>query len=308
MTSPVEDRVLQALLGTARQSWEQGVASHALLDRGRLDLVRVLARDALTRQTPAGKLGEIDDYGTVNCAANGEAVAWLAEAGGDDRAGKGLQRQLDWLLRDCPRADDGTLFHIEGEQQVWVDSVYMVVPLLVRCGLSDEARRQLDGHRTRLRDDSGLWAHQWDEARGEAVRDVHWGSGNGWVAAGLARSARHADDASAFGAEARELIDVLLPHRAASGLFHDVVDDPTTFEECTLALMLAYAAAVGAADGWLEPGYADTARDLVQTVTEHVDEDGFVVPACGSPRFDRPGTSAEAQSFFLLATRALQDA
>lgn len=36
----------------------------------------------------------------------------------------------------------------------------------------------------------------------------------------------------------------------------------------------------------------------------HVDPDGLLAPACGSPRFDRPGTSAEPQAFFLLATAA----
>jgi len=57
-----------------RQSREQGVASHALLDVGLFDLVEVMARDAVTRQTAVGKLAEIDDGGIVNSATNGEAV------------------------------------------------------------------------------------------------------------------------------------------------------------------------------------------------------------------------------------------
>jgi unsaturated rhamnogalacturonyl hydrolase len=35
-----------------------------------------------------------------------------------------------------------------------------------------------------------------------------------------------------------------------------------------------------------------------------VDESGLVRDACGSPTFDRAGTSAEAQAFHLLARAA----
>ena len=34
------------------------------------------------------------------------------------------------------------------------------------------------------------------------------------------------------------------------------------------------------------------------------DDRAFVTPVCGSPHFDRPGTSAEAQAFHLLAVAA----
>jgi unsaturated rhamnogalacturonyl hydrolase len=64
--------------------------------------------------------------------------------------------------------------------------------------------------------------------------------------------------------------------------------------------MFAYAALVGAADGWLPSSYADTGRDLAATATTRVNELGLVTGACGSPAFDRPGTSTEAQAFHLM--------
>src|SRR3712207_1079600 len=81
----VADRVLRALLAMQRQSWEQGVASHALLDLGHDVLVDVMARDAVTRQTATGKLADISDQGAVNCGAAGEAVLWRSE---ERRVGK----------------------------------------------------------------------------------------------------------------------------------------------------------------------------------------------------------------------------
>lgn len=305
-----QERVLAALLSMQRQSWEQGVASQALLDLGLFDLVEVMARDAATHQTAAGKLAEIDDHGIVNSAANGEAVWWAARRSGEQRLVKAFDRQLRWIVRDAPRADDGTLFHVVGTREVWVDSVYMVVPLLVLAGEIEEAAAQLAGHRARLFDRSaGLYAARWDEDTKQLTLGEFWGTGNGWVVAGIARALRllgGRDDAfrNEAASHARTIIDACLAHRSENGLFHDVVNDPGTFSEANLAQMLAYATLTGVADGWLSGSYEAVGRSLLESARRQVDAHGFVTGVCGAPRFDRQGTSAEAQSFFLLATAA----
>lgn len=311
---PLDDdqrRVLAALLGMQRQSWEQGVAGHAALDLGLGDLVPVLAHDAVTRQTPTGKLAEIDGAGTVNCASAAEVVLHQARAGGDGRLAAAYDRQVRWVREDCPRAADGTVFHLEGTREVWVDSVYMVVPFLVVAGHVEEAAAQLEGHRARLFDPaSGLYAARYDEDAQQRTMGVHWGTGNGWVVAGVARALRHlgsGHDAFRRSAaeHARTVLDACLALRAEDGLFHDVLDDPSTFREANVGQMLAYGIATGVADGWLPGSYAETARSLVRTARDLVDEHGFVTQVCGAPHFDRQGTSAEAQAFFLLATAAV---
>ena len=307
-----QERVLAALLGMQRQSWEQGVLGHALLDFGRTDLLPVLARDAVARQTAAGALAEIDAAGIVNGAANAEVLRAVARDRGDGDLAAAYGRQLAWLTAGAPRAADGTLFHLAGSRQVWVDTVYMVVPPLVLAGELRAAAAQLAGHRRRLFDPAaGLWAHRWDEDRGERVRAAYWASGNGWVVAGLARALRHLGPAAAgsdiardAAEHARVVIDAVLGRRTPAGLLPDVLDDPASFPEVTAVEMVAYGILTGVADGWLPAGYAAAGRSLVETARAHVDEDGLLWPACGAPRFDRPGTSAEAQAFFLLATAA----
>jgi unsaturated rhamnogalacturonyl hydrolase len=301
----VEQRVLLALLAMQRLPWEQGVAAHAAADLGRQDLLWLLAREAVVRRAPAGPLANVEDVGIVNGAAAGESVLWLAEQTGSDEDRGALAGQLDWILRTAPRAPDGTIFHIKGTEQVWVDSVYLVVPLLTATGHADAAMAQLDGHRRRLHDDaSGLWSHIWDEPSGRLERAAHWGSGNGWVAAGLARALR-ADAAApyrnALVEQARGVIDACLGWRRADGLFHDVVDDASTFVETNLAQMLAYSILTGVADRWLERGWIEVGRDLRRAAAAKVDEHGLVQGACGAPHFDHSGTSAEAQAFFLMA-------
>ncbi|MEJ3404677.1 glycoside hydrolase family 88 protein [Rathayibacter sp. YIM 133350] len=307
-TDPVE-RAQAALLAMQRKSWEQGVASHAMLDLGELGVAERMARDSVVHQSPAGKLGELDDVGIVNSGALGEVVAFFGRRDGDAMLLGALDRQLRWLQHGAPRADDGTLFHIEGSREMWIDTVYMVVPLLVLVGDLDGAQRQFEGHRTRLFDaDAGLYGWRWSEDEGRMNHPRHWGTGTGWVIAGLARALRMLGPEhplhTHWSEHVRAVVDAALPHRRADGLFHDVIDDPATFAEGNLGQMLAFTILTGVADGWLPASYRDTGVSLLETARSLVDDLGFVRPVCGAPHFDRPGTSAEAQAFFLLATAA----
>ncbi len=281
-----------------------------MLDLGLHEVAEVMAHDAVVRQTLLGQLAEIEGGGIVNSGAAGEVVLWASRRTADATLAKAFERQVRWITTEAPRADDGTIFHITGTREVWVDSVYMVVPLLVLAGKVDEALRQLIGHAERLQDaGSGLYAHMWDEDSGRLTRAAHWGTGNGWVVAGLARALHllgdgNADFAAYAQRHARSVIDACLEHRRPDGLFHDVVDDSSTFIEANVAQMLAYATLTGAADGWLPPQYADIGLSLLATARSQIGPAGFVEGVCGAPRFDRQGRSAEAQSFFLLATAA----
>jgi unsaturated rhamnogalacturonyl hydrolase len=256
----------------------------------------------------------------VNGAAAVEAVLAVAERTGSPLLTAAVRRQLHWLLVSAPRAADGTLMHVLDLPQVWSDSVYMVLPALVATGHVAEADRQLEGHRSRLQDPrTKLFAHIWDDAERRFARGVAWGGGNGWVVAGCARAIRllrrrqGAPDASRPVVDgfttraascAREVLDACLAHRADSGLFHDIVDDPGSFEEVTLTAMLSYGILTGVADGWLPSTYLPIGRSLLDAAAAHTDEDGLLRPACGAPTFDRPGISAEAQALFLMANAA----
>jgi unsaturated rhamnogalacturonyl hydrolase len=309
------DRVLTALLAIQRQSWEQGVAAQAALDLGRDDLALLLARSAVLRHAGDGRLGDVEgERGAVNGAACGEVVLRMARTTGDGLLSAAADRQLAWLATDCPRAPDGTLFHLLGSREVWADTVHMTIPFLALAGRTDLALAQVDGHRRRLHDPrTGLYAARWDEATGRLNAPQHWGTGNGWVVSGIARALRLASDWPSGARErvaghARQVIDACLARRDDDGGFHDVLDEPSTFREGNVAQMLAYAALTGAADGWLPPSYGDVGRDLLRSVEPLVDDRGWVTGVCGAPHFDRPGVSAEAQAFHLLAHAAQQGA
>ncbi|WNM40125.1 glycoside hydrolase family 88 protein [Micromonospora halotolerans] len=306
------DRVLAALLTMQRQSWEQGVTGHALLDLGLGELALLVADAAVTRQHPDGRLGDVSgEAGAVNGAACGEVVRHAATTDGDPRYAAALDAQLDWLVTRAPRAADGTLFHLLDSRQVWADTVYMVVPLLALAGRTDLAAGQLDGHRRRLFDPrTGLYAARWDEDRGELAQPCPWGTGNGWVVAGIARALRLAPDwpdgsRAELAGHARTVLDACLAYRTDDGLFPDVLDDPGSFREANTAQLLAYAALTGVADGWLPPSWLGTGADLLAAAGRRVDRHGRVTGVSGAPDFTAPGTSPEAQAFHLLGHAAL---
>jgi unsaturated rhamnogalacturonyl hydrolase len=300
------DAVLTAMLAMQRQSWEQGVAAQAALDLGRADLMVLLAGAAVTRQAPDGRLADVSEPGAVNGAACGEAVLAAYSRTGDPIFAEAARRQLAWLESGAQRAADGTLFHMVGGREVWADSVYMVVPFLAVSGRFDLAWQQIEGHRRRLCRD-GLYSAIWSEDAGRLQRAARWGGASGWVVAAIARTLRIAPDfpdSHRLVAHGREVLDACFALRRADGLFNDVLDDPSTFRETNAAQMFAYAALTGAADGWLPTVYAETGRDLLASAAREIDGRGVVRGVAGSPTFDAPGSSTEAQAFAILASVA----
>lgn len=304
------DLIWQALLSMQRLSWEQGVASHAALDEGREDLALAFGRDAITHQAADGRLGATGDPGLVNGGALGEAVALLAAAGDDDAAAA-LDRQRWWFLRWSPRDDEGVVWHLPGAEEVWVDSIYMVVPLLTLTGDVAPADMQYRMHREHLWDEAkGLYRHRVNTVTGERVREAFWASGNGWAAAGMARALHiggeglPAEMRGRWQQQTRELLDAVAHFENEDGRFHDVLDDADTFTDGTAGLMCAYAALTGVADGWLSGAYAVAARRWMKAALAGVDGAGVLRGVAGAPHFDREGASAEAQAFALMAIAA----
>jgi len=306
------EQLWTALLAMGRLTWEQGVASQAAIDRGSERLALAIARDAVAHADSDGRLAATGDSGLVNGGSLGEAVALLARSG-DTAAHDALDRQRWWFLRWSPRDDEGVVWHLAGRSEVWVDSIYMVVPFLVLTGDIAPADMQYRMHREHLWNEStGLYSHRADTLSGLKTRPELWASGNGWAAAGMARALRLGSDGiptplrERWQHDTRALLDAMSAYENADGRFHDVLDDPHRFTCGTASLMAAYAAATGVADGWLEDSYALRARRWLDAALANVDDFGVVQGVCGAPHFDRAGTSAEAQAFALMALTAVE--
>jgi unsaturated rhamnogalacturonyl hydrolase len=308
------ENVKRAMLSMQRASWEQGVAAQALLELGDRELVVLMAKESVLRQDVDGRLSVLyTDQGVTDPAAAGEAVFTAAEWTGDQQLIDASQKMLDYLLHKAPKTEDGTLSHVVQGKQLWIDSMYMVPPFLAVAGHPALAVTQIKGMHRRLWDaDKQLYSHIWDEDKQEFIRKAAWGVGNGWAAAGMVRviaalpceMQRERDQLIEI---VQSLVKSILRFQRDDGLFHNVIDDPSSFIETNLAQMLAYAIYRGIAAGWLDTDYVSAADKMRQTAQQKVDDLGFVQDVCGAPHFNSPGTATEGQAFFLLMEAAHRD-
>ena len=264
-------KVTTAMLAMQRRAWEQGTAAQALLEQGETDLVVLFAKDAIVNQAKDGRLGLNGDKGPVcDPASNGEPVLAAYRATGDEAFKTAADRMLEFLLYKAPRTRKGLIYHNHIENMIWVDAFYMAPPFLAVAGHPDEAVKQVEGYRETLRHpEKGAYYHMWDEDRQRFERKLLWGVGNGWAAAGMTRVIRALPDTmksdkDRIAGYVRELLDACLKFQRDDGLFHDILDDPSTFVETNAGQMLAYAIYRGVEGGWLAPSYLAPA-DRIRT-------------------------------------------
>lgn len=305
------EKVKQAMLCMQRASWEHGVAAQALLERGDHDLVYLMAKEAVLRQVPDGRLSIMySDNGVTDPAASGEMVLKMAEKTGEKDLIEANEKMLDYLLNKAPRTVDGTLSHTISEPEIWIDSMYMAPPYLCVAGQPDESIKQIEGFRAALwNEEAKLYSHRWHAGEKRFINEKFWGVGNGWAVAGLARvidalPGSHQAERKTLISYATENLDGCLKHLREDGMFHNDVDDPSSFIETNLSQMLAYSIFRGTRSGWLASSYLPPAQKMREAAHSKVDEHGFVNDVCGAPFFDSPGRATEGQAFFLLMEAA----
>jgi rhamnogalacturonyl hydrolase YesR len=308
------EKVKLAMLSMQRATWEQGVAMQAMLELGETDLVILMAKDAVLRQSKDGRLAMLgEEFALSDACSPGEAVLWAARKTGDPVLMNGFKKLLEYVLNKAPRNEDGIIYHFTNIPQIWSDIIYMLPPFLAVAGKYDEAIKQIDGARAYLwNDDKKLLSHMWDCEKLSFARKDYWGVGNGWSAAGITRVIRALPES--MYAEKKKLIrylkdiiDGCLVYLRDDGLFHNIVDDSNSFIETNLGQMLAYSIYRGIKGGWIDKDYREKADKMRAAAHLKVDNLGLVQGVCGSPEFDHPGTATEGQVFFILMEVAYKD-
>lgn len=310
----ITEKVKKALLSMQRYSWEQGVAAQAFLEMGEEELVIQMSKAALLNQLEDGRLAAIGNISAVtDPAAIGEAVLYSSKLTKDPELCSAVQKLSNWLLEKAPRNSGGIIYHIMEKPQMWVDSFYMSPPFLSAAGYHQEALKQIKGYISLLFDtEKKLFSHIWDESKNDFARKDYWGVGNGWALAGITRViAMLPEELKAEKSElinfVKTVLDSCLSYMRADGLFYDVLDNKDSFVETNSSQMMAYTIYRGMKAGWLSHSYLTFAETMKEAVYAKVDDLGFVQGVCGAPFFDRPGTAAEGQAFFLLMEAAAQE-
>lgn len=304
-------RVKFAMLCMARQCWEQGVAAQAMLESGDEPAMLLLARDCVVRQNADGRLCDVE--GTPALVDPAICVEPVYEAGKilkDESYIRAAQKNVEYLLSAAPAAPDGARYHLMGDEEIWADSMAMGPHVLMYAGHLDAGVDYYRAIRKRLQDpETKLYRHKWSESRQQFTRGLYWGVGNGWALVGLMRMAKELQQrndprAAEISADFAELVEAMLPYQAENGLFHDVLDDFSTFFESECTEMFAYSiykmVLLNMGDErWLQA--ADRAREAVRS---RVDAFGILQGCAGSPTFEAEGTSVEGQAHLIMMEAA----
>ena len=248
-----------------------------------------------------------------------------------DKAGT----QMNFLLNDAPRYENGAISHRVDVAELWSDAVFMFPPFLAYYAVATkdlelmrEAVRQCELYRDVLliKDGSrtGLWKHIVGPS--EKADDGAWSTGNAWAAYGMARVRATVagwetskevmqNEVLALDGYIMEILEgAINTDNDESGLLRNYLGSRDWFGE-TSGTALMTAAAYRMAK-FMGPGpervkilrWADQKRRIV---AEAVDEDGIAKPAVNPLKHDQreplEGLSPEGESFLLLMGAAWRD-
>lgn len=171
------------------------------------------------------------------------------------------------------------------QTRFWMDDMYMITAVQAQAyrvtndrKYIDRAAREMVLYLDSIQLPSGLFYHA-------PTAPFCWGRGNGWMAAGMADLLRLLPednvDRPAIMKGYLKMMNRLRETQAPSGMWRQVVDDPTMWEETSGTAMFTYAMIVGVKKGWLdEELYGPAARKGWIALTGYINADGDVESVC----------------------------
>lgn len=304
--NPLE-KAKMALLTMQRNSKEQGMASIAFLNSGDYDLVVLIAFEAiyaLTNSPEAEKTQKLADT-----APAGEALLYAAQKTDDKNFQETVNSMTSSLLNRDQVAEEN-IYLYGNNQEVNIETVFYILPFLAAAGFADEAYIRFTALRKLLYDENKhLFNPIYDAGKKEITPTGFWGSGNGLAVTGLTRMLRFIPSGMSEEKEEltdflKELIDGCLVYLREDGLFHNIIDDTSSFVEVDLSQMLAYAIFSGIYYGYLGFDYRGKADLMRKAVNEKTDTYGFVNDACSLTDRNTSCRSVGAQVFYVLMETA----
>ncbi|PAV19489.1 glycoside hydrolase family 105 protein [Pyrrhoderma noxium] len=227
-----------------------------------------------------------------------------------------LESWAEWVMHDMPRTEEGGLQHAtyltENKGQLWDDTLMMSVLPLAKIGLVldrreyvEEAKRQFMLHVKYLADlETGLWFHGWTfEGRHHFAR-ARWARGNCWITISipdflelLSPSTSPDPSSPDYGirlfliSTLRAQVDALIPLQdSSSGLWHTLLDDPTSYLEASASAGFAYGILKALRLRLLpreDPKYIGSALRAIKGVIDNINEKGELERVSfGTPVFD----------------------
>lgn len=203
-----------------------------------------------------------------------------------------LAAVLEQVTELQDRLPDGTLCRSEPETNtLWSDDLFMSTPFLCRMALAtgndalfDDAARQIIQFNAYLMNpETGLYYHGYYADR-DVPAPFQWGRANGWVTWAMSEvlmlmPKTHRDYKTILDIY-RNHLSALVKYQTESGIWHQILNDPSTYQETSCTAMYTLSMARGINNGWLDDSFRDHALSGWNAVNRKINEDGTVSGIC----------------------------
>ncbi|WP_202980677.1 beta-galactosidase BglB [Alteromonas sp. RKMC-009] len=283
--------------------WTHGIGLYGLLKYWDItgdDKAREIIEDWF-----ANRFAEGTPTKNVNTMSPFLTLAYMQERTGNRSYLPYLDVWAEWIMDGIPRTEENGIQHIVfnsvNYQQMWDDTLMMSVMPLAKIGLLldrphyvEEAKRQFMVHTKYLADrKTGLWFHGWTFDGRHNFADALWARGNCWVTIAIPEFIElldlpETDALRLFLIETLEAqVKALVETQHESGLWHTLLDDPTSYLEASAAAGFAYGILKAVRKGYISDEYRPCAEKAIKAVLENIDETGELQQVSfGTPVFD----------------------
>ena len=218
----------------------------------------------------------------------------------DDRFLDSALEAARFFHHDVARTPEGLIaYHSDPERgRIWADALFMVAPLMAKAGrlLNDESYyddvlAQFRGFTERLRDPGvGLYHQGWNW-HGPGPSPGFWGRANGWTALAMVEVLDTIPDdypgRDELLALYQDFAGASVEHQGISGMWHQLLNRPESYEETSCTGMFMYALARGVERGWLDETYVHAVERGHAGLSGMISLNGAIDNIC-------PGTSTKS--------------
>ncbi len=172
------------------------------------------------------------------------------------------------------------------QTRIWLDDMFMITAIQAQAfratgniNYINRAANEMLVYLDSIQLPNGLFYHA-------PSAHFSWGRGNGWMAVGMAELLRvlpeNNQNRSKIMKAYLKMMATLKRNQAKDGMWKQVVDDKTMWEETSCTAMFTYAMIVGVRKGWLnEKKYGNVARKgWIALATEYMNEAGDITNVC----------------------------
>ncbi len=228
----------------------------------------------------------------INTMAPLLTLAFLYEDTGDERYLPYMKTWAEWAMRDLPRTRERGMQHdtfgADNRNQLWDDTLMMTVLALAKIGVLlgrgdyiEEAKYQFLIHVKYLVDrETGLWYHGWTFEGNHNFARALWARGNCWITVAIPEiidilELPEGDFFRAFLVEtlARQ-IEALVQFQDGSGLWHTLLDDPSSYLEASATAGFAYGILKAVHERYVSPSYEEAGVRAVRGVLGEISATG----------------------------------